>query len=165
MSTLTPVQKKLLLERAKRLAMPPAQVSEDIQLELLTFQVGLDWAALELSRLAGVLLPEITALPDISARVLGIQSVRGQVVSVLDAAKLLELPEAPTGLNPNEARVLLLETPHGLVGLKVDRVGETRKVPRSSLTPPSSGKGGVLGVLEGRILVLEVGGLLERVGN
>jgi len=168
MSTLTLAQHALLLERAKRLAARPFEVGLEPRLELLTFRLGLEWAALELSALAGIVLPDITSLPDVSTLVLGIQSVRGSVVCVLDLCGLLEL--APLALNPlepdqnsSEARVLLLETPHGTVGFRVDAVGETRTVLLSGLTPPLSARSGVRGVLEGRILLLEVAGLLERV--
>ena len=181
-STLTPTQRALLLERARRLAVRPAEAGDSAynsghnfghnpasnlaQLELLTFRVGVEWAALELASLAGILVPEITPLPDVSALVLGIQSVRGAVVCVLDLRTLLEL--APDEQNPgqtsseSEARVLLLDTPQGTVGFRVDGVGETRTAPTVALTAPVSARGGVRGVLEGRILVLEAAGLLER---
>jgi len=169
MSTLTPAQRALLLERATRLAVRPVEIGLEHRLELLTFRLGLEWAALELSTLAGIVLPEIVALPDVSTLVLGIQSVRGAVVCVLDLCALLELtpltPEAREAENSSESdgRVLLLETPHGTVGFRVDGLGETRTVLLSGLTPPLSARSGVRGVLEGRILLLEVAGLLERV--
>ena len=170
MSTLTPAQNALLLERARRLAVRPVEVGTQDMLELLTFRLGAEWGALELSTLAGILLPDISVLPDVSPLVLGIQSVRGAVVCVLDLCALLEL--APLAANPlepdrnsseSQVRVLLLETPHGTVGFRVDEVGETRTAPVSALIPPVSARGGVRGILEGRILLLEVAGLLERV--
>jgi len=132
--------------------------------------LGLEWAALELATLTGILLPEITPLPDVSALVLGIQCVRGSVVCVLDLCALLELApleldrdEQNQNSSKSEARVLLVETPHGTVGFRVDGVGETRSAPVSALVLPVSARGDVRGVLEGRILLLDVAGLLERV--
>ncbi len=163
MSTLTPAQQAVLLERSKRLSVRPLEVGSEARLELLTFRLGSEWAALELSALTGILIPEITPLPDVSKWVLGIQSVRGQVVSVLDLGALLELTRDDADHGKLEARVLLLETPQGTVGFRVDAVGETRTAPLSALTPPVSERGGGRGVLEGRIVVLEAAGLLERV--
>jgi purine-binding chemotaxis protein CheW len=60
----------------------------------------------------------LRVVPSSEPAFLGIGSLRGQLISVLDLRKRFSLPEIDSSQNV----ILVVESSHGFVGLKVDRV-------------------------------------------
>ena len=74
--------------------------------------------------------PPLTWVPRTVPHVLGVISIRGSVVTLIDTRQLMGLP--PTTW-PRTARVLLIEVDEEAVGLLVDGVSLVRRLPDSAL--------------------------------
>jgi len=128
--------------------------------EFLSFRLASDLYAVELARIREIVSPPpLTEVPRTLPDVIGICSVRGLLVTVVDLRKRLRLPEsAPTRLS----RILLANTEPGeVVGLFVDEVRQVVRLSANELEITSTVLGGdlsdhVLGVgrPEGEFLVL-----------
>jgi len=109
---------------------PPAR-------RLLTFRVGGRTMGCPLD-VAREVLPAgaVTRLPGAPAHVIGLQNVRGRVVTVLDVARRLD-PAAPASTG---AHVIVVESADGrTAGCRVDAV--LRAVPAPELAPPAPAGG------------------------
>lgn len=88
--------------------------------ELLVFALGAEEYGCDILRIREIIKPRpITELPRAPAFVLGIVSLRGQVLPVLDLRVRLRLPPAPV---TKDTRVLIVVREAEVFGLMVDRV-------------------------------------------
>ena len=125
-------RKKVLRERAKRLARPPNRQAEtDQTLQVLEFVLAGEHYAVEAHFVREVRhLREFTALPGTAPYVLGIVHLRGQIFSVLDIKKFFDMPEAGlTDLN----KVILLESREMAFGILADSIVGLRSLAADSL--------------------------------
>jgi purine-binding chemotaxis protein CheW len=99
--------------------------------EYLAFRLAGDAFAAPVSMIREILKPPpITHVPRASREILGIVSVRGLVVTVLDLRRLLRLEESPlTG----KCRILLVANEVETLGLLVDEVLEVHRLPESDV--------------------------------
>jgi len=108
--------------------------------EFLTFSLGDDVFGVDLARIKEILsLPPITLVPRAPQAIVGICSVRGLLVSVMDLRLRLGL-EARA--RTRRARILLVTTDHGeVVGLLVDEVRHVVRLSEEELelTPALGG--------------------------
>lgn len=99
--------------------------------ELLAFVVADESYALPLSRVREILKPPpITEVPRAPADVLGIVTVRGRIVTVLDLRRRLRMPEGP---HTRHTRVLLVDDGKEVIGLLVDRVLQVHRLEEEEL--------------------------------
>ena len=84
-----------------------------------------------------VRLRTITAVPRVPAQILGVITLRGEIVQVLDLRLRLGVSApAPTRTN----RIVVLHGDEGEVtGLLVDTVNEVMRVDESEIQPPATG--------------------------
>ncbi|MEI8026865.1 MAG: chemotaxis protein CheW [Pseudomonadota bacterium] len=96
-----------------------SQVEEKMEAQYLIFDAGGNKFCASLEDISEVLevLP-LRQVPSSEPSFLGIGSLRGQLISVLDLRKRFSLPEIESAQNV----ILVVEARHGFVGLKVDRV-------------------------------------------
>ncbi|MGD0675672.1 MAG: chemotaxis protein CheW [Polyangiaceae bacterium] len=89
--------------------------------EYLAFRLDGDVYAVQIAHVAEILKPPpITVVPRAPRTVLGVISVRGKLVTVVDLRRRFHLPEAP---NDRRTRILLADVGSGeQVGLLVDEV-------------------------------------------
>lgn len=78
---------------------------------------------------------EITPVPHSAAEILGVINLRGRIVSLVDMARVLGLPEQPPG---GRSRIFIVEHAGEYVGLLADEVGEVAEVADQQLQPPPS---------------------------
>jgi purine-binding chemotaxis protein CheW len=78
-------------------------------------------------------------VPRAPADVLGVITVRGEVVPVFDPRRRLGLPRAP---NVEASRVVIVDDGGGPFGLLVDQVANVVRLPHGAIEPCPQGMGG-----------------------
>jgi len=101
--------------------------------ELLAFWVADEEYAIDIVEIQEIIkVPLITELPRAHATVLGIISLRGTIVPVLDLRKVLRLEERAVG---RPARILVVRAGDEPVGLLVDRVTSVVRFEADKIEP------------------------------
>jgi purine-binding chemotaxis protein CheW len=104
--------------------------------EYLTFLLGKEEYAVAIERVREVLrAPAITEVPRAPAHVLGVVTVRGEVVAVVDARGRLGLG----GGESASGRIVIVDAGEGPLGLLVDAVTSVVRLPRGSIEPCPQG--------------------------
>ncbi len=112
---------RILKNRANRLALPLDTQNENIEdTEIIKFNLAYENYAVESTYVKEVFpIKELTYLPGLPEFILGIVSVRGEIVSVIDIKKFFDLPEKGiTNLN----RVILLSDEKMTLGILADSI-------------------------------------------
>lgn len=137
--------------------------------ELLSFWVADEEYALEIVEIQEIIkLPNVTEVPRAHHSVIGIISLRGTIVPVVDLRTILHLEQRPVS---RQSRILVLRADGDPVGLLVDRVTSVVRLENESIeaTPRAMqrqesdllrGVGRVGGRL---IIILDVGAVLTVV--
>jgi purine-binding chemotaxis protein CheW len=103
-----------------------ARVEETGIREFLAFVLATETYALPLSCVREIMrVPTITEVPRASPEVLGIVSVRGQVTTLIDLRRKLQVEAAPIG---TRTRVLLVDQGDEILGLLCDRVLQVHRL-------------------------------------
>jgi purine-binding chemotaxis protein CheW len=120
---LSEIERTVLQKRAQQLSQT-ADIDTKPKLEVVTFSLQNQRYALDVQDLRSVLRSKITKLPGLPPVVAGAINVQGQLVSVLELALLLglDLPEA------KDECVLLVNTPHGNLGLRLPNLPELETI-------------------------------------
>jgi purine-binding chemotaxis protein CheW len=106
--------------------------------EFLTFLLGQETYGVAIERVREVMrAPPVTEVPHAPPGVLGVITVRGEVVAVFDPRGRLGLPSAE-----GAGRVVIVDGAGGPCGLLVDAVASVIRLPRGSLEPCPQGIGG-----------------------
>lgn len=118
--------------------------------EFLTFKLGDELYGVELTRIKEILSPPpITEVPRAAREVLGVCSVRGLLVTVVDLRRRLSLQERS---HTRRTRILLVTAEGGeVMGLLVDEVRQVVRLAESEIETAATALGGdvaeyVLGV-------------------
>jgi purine-binding chemotaxis protein CheW len=109
--------------------------------EYLAFTLGGDVYAAPVAVIREILKPPpLTPVPRAPHHIVGIVSVRGQLVTVVDLHRRLNLPEyAPT----RKARILLIDATGGeVMGVMVDEVLQVYRLAESEIEPAAVALGG-----------------------
>ena len=92
------------------------------QLELLTFVLAGEHYALDIEHLVEIVTPRaITRVPNADQSIVGIISLRGTIVTVVDARRKLRHPPSSNGDHPDR-RIIVVEKGGETLGFEVDRV-------------------------------------------
>jgi purine-binding chemotaxis protein CheW len=128
---------------ARAAAARDTQVQTRALRELLVFSLGGAPYALPIERVREIVRPRtLTAVPHVPREVLGVISLRGEIVQVLDTCRRLGL--APTA-SARHSRVIVLNGEDAAVtGLLVDAVHEVLRVEESEVRPPPNGDDGLI---------------------
>lgn len=117
-------------------AEPPAEAPR----EFVAFLLADEEYAVAIERVREVLKPPpITEVPGAPAQVLGVITLRGEVVTVVDPRWALALPPAPPG---PRARLVVCQTEEGMVALRVDAVSQVVRLPAAAVEPRPPGIAG-----------------------
>jgi purine-binding chemotaxis protein CheW len=143
---------------------------EDTALEeYLTFELGTEEYAVAIDRVREVLKAQtVTEVPRAPAGILGVVTVRGEVVAVFDPRRRLGLP-GPTPAD-GAGRIVIVDDGEGPCGLLVDAVASVVRLARGNIEPCPQGIGGAsadclagIGRERNRLFtVLDLGALLRR---
>lgn len=128
--------------------------------QLVVFRVGSEEYGLDILRIKEIINPlRITPVPRAPAFVEGVVELRGTIVPVVDMRKRFDLPATPP---TRRSKYLIVAIGGRIMGLIVDAVSETLRLPLADLKPAPAvgGEGQVsdyfLGAcyLKGRILLV-----------
>lgn len=152
-------EQQILHARARALAREPRRAEDEAgQIEVLEFLLAYETYGIEMSWVRETLpLKDLTPVPCTPPFVLGLISVRGQIMSVLDIREFFELPEKGlTDLN----KVIIIHDELMEFGILADAVLGVRMVPFAGLQPSLPTLTGVReeylqGVTNERLVVLD----------
>ena len=156
-------KRRILKTRAMALALEFEKEEPGERIEIVEFLLSSERYGLELRNVREVWpLKDLTPIPCTPPFVLGVINVRGQILSIIDLKKLLDLPEKGLGdLN----KVLILKSDTMEFGILADDIIGVRSVPLRELkqsVPTLTGLGQeyLKGVSKERLIVLDAGRIL-----
>ena len=116
----------------------PEESHTDEVIEILTFRLLKEEFAFRISQLAEIVRPQtITEVPQLPKFVLGVTSLRGKVIPVLDLKLKLSLTDkSPEG--KAKEKILIIKGPKGPIGATIDKVLGVVRVGRNEIIPPPS---------------------------
>jgi purine-binding chemotaxis protein CheW len=101
--------------------------------EYLAFVLAGDTYAVQIAYIAEILKPPpVTAVPRAPREVIGVMSVRGRLVTVIDLRRRFRLTEQPPD---RRTRILLVEAGDEHIGLLVDEVLQVYRLAESEIEP------------------------------
>ena len=107
------------------------QISETDTLRWLTFKLGKEEYALSLEVIRELIKPRaLTELPKVPADVLGILSLRGEVVPIIDLRRRLKLEESGA---EGYQRIIICEGEGQAIGLLVDRIIQVARIAKADI--------------------------------
>ncbi|HEY2518022.1 MAG TPA: chemotaxis protein CheW [Polyangiaceae bacterium] len=135
--------------------------------EYLAFMLAGDTYAVQISYIAEILKPPpLTPVPRAPREIIGVMSVRGRLVTVIDLRRRLRLNEQPAD---RKTRILLVDAGEEQIGLLVDEVLQVYRLAESEIEPAAVLGGDQpahiagIGRPEGALLVLiDLKPILER---
>ncbi|HEX8408560.1 MAG TPA: chemotaxis protein CheW [Thermoanaerobaculia bacterium] len=102
-------------------------------LELLTFVIASESYAVEIERIVEIVTPRaVTRIPNADSAVLGIMSLRGTIVTLVDVRRKLR---HAAGTTTDDTRIVVIDFRNETVGFVVDRVQRVVKIPASTVEP------------------------------
>jgi purine-binding chemotaxis protein CheW len=111
---------------------------EEEIIEILTFSLLKEEFAFRVSQLAEILRSQwITRVPNVPDYVLGITSLRGKIIPVIDLKLRLSLTSIPSDVI-RKGKILIINGAKGPVGAAVDKVIGVVRVAKSDILPPPS---------------------------
>jgi purine-binding chemotaxis protein CheW len=157
-----PGAEELLRRRAEQLASRPAQEDEGHHVEVIVCRLGGERYAVETRVLRAVQWPSgATPVPSTPSYVLGLVSIRGEIITLLDLAAMLGLPATVVNLSETARPALLVGVPGVRAALVVDEVLGVEQIRLDSLEPALSGREFARGVAPGPTVLLDIELLLK----
>jgi len=114
---------KFKAEAGKRRGVEAAKVEQvtEAQLELLTFIIAGEQYAVDIERIVEIVTPRpVTRIPNADRSVVGIISLRGTIVTLVDVRRKLRHP--PAGEPTPDTRIVVIDFQNEIIGFIVDRV-------------------------------------------
>lgn len=103
--------------------------------QIVAFHLDAETYGIDIAMIQEIIrLPEITRVPRATPDVEGVINLRGRIVPVVDLRTRLGLGDKA---RPATARVIVVESPNGTVGLVVDGVQGVLCLPASGIEAPS----------------------------
>lgn len=104
--------------------------------EYLAFMLGTEAYAILIGHIVEILKPlPITEVPRSTPDTVGVMSVRGRLVTVVDLKRRFHLGLRPT--LDKRSRILLVETKNEQIGLLVDEILQVYRLAESEIEPPT----------------------------
>jgi purine-binding chemotaxis protein CheW len=107
-------------------------------IEILTFSLLKEEYAFRISQLEEIRkYQRITLVPKMPNYVLGITSLRGKVIPVIDLKTKLSLKDKPSGID-QRGKILIIKGPKGPIGVAVDKIIGVIRIAKNEILPPPS---------------------------
>ncbi|MGD0883306.1 MAG: chemotaxis protein CheW [Thermodesulfovibrionales bacterium] len=108
-------------EREQERIVPKGDEAENAVMELLTFALAQEEYAFRIDDVEEIIKPQsITRIPKTDSFLLGVTSLRGKIIPVIDLKKRLSL-DGEAGVKRRQ-KILILKGPRGTIGAVIDRV-------------------------------------------
>jgi purine-binding chemotaxis protein CheW len=127
---------KFKAEAGKRRAADAARadVADETLLELLTFVIAGEHYAVDIERIVEIVTPRnVTRIPNADATVVGILSLRGTIVTLVDVRRKLRHRESAAATA--DTRIVVIDFNNEIVGFLVDRVLRVVKASPGEIEP------------------------------
>ena len=112
---------------------PVVETTSD-QIELLTFIIGTERYAIEIDSIAAIVMPQpYTRVPNADAAVIGIMSLRGTIVTMVDVRRRLRQAASDRSA---DHRIIVVRRGADILGFEVDRVLRVVDVDRATIESP-----------------------------
>jgi len=106
------------------------------KIDYLVFSISGENYALQLEELKEVLKPKpVTEIPAAPPHIIGIISLRGIIVPIIDIKKILRISDGKEGISP-DSRFVLVEVEGKQFGFYVDSIKDVMRIPKSKLEVP-----------------------------
>lgn len=110
-------------------------------LELATFYVGEALCGMDILKIQEInKLIEMTKVPQVPDYVMGILNLRGQIVTVIDLGKKLDLSAIEIS---DQSRNIIVKSENEYIGLLVDRISDVVQTEQDMVEPPPANIGGI----------------------
>lgn len=110
-----------------------AETSSADQVELLSFIIAGEQYAVSIDHLVEIVTPRsATQVPNADPTIVGIISLRGTIVTIIDVRRKLRHPPGARG---NDTRIIVAERGGETLGFEVDRVLRVLKVDSAAIEP------------------------------
>lgn len=122
-------------ERSKELILREIEKAEEV-VELLVFSLFSEEYAFKVSELEEIIRPQqFTTIPRTPEYLLGVTSLRGKIIPVVDLKKMLDLSGKDEA---KKEKIIILKGNKGPIGVRVDRIAGVVRLPAQALTesPP-----------------------------
>jgi len=114
---------------------PISELYDDTE-ELLTFKLSNEDYAIRVSEIEEILRPQRYAwVPKTESFILGITSLRGKIIPLIDLKKRINLEGRYNG---DKSKILILRGPKGSIGVVVDKVADVIRVSSEEIVEPPS---------------------------
>lgn len=109
------------------------QVADTGQLELLTFNISGEQYAVDIERIVEIVRPRpVTRVPNADESIVGIVSLRGTIVTLIDVRSRLRHKKAE---ETPDTRIIVVDHQGETIGFEVDRVLRVVKIGRNDVEP------------------------------
>jgi purine-binding chemotaxis protein CheW len=120
--------------RRRGLELVQAEAATEEQFELLAFRIAGEQYAVEIEHIVQIVTPRpVTRVPNADETIVGIISLRGTIVTVIDVRRRLRHPAADA--ETPDTRIVVVEYPTETLGFAVDHVSRVVKVERAAVEP------------------------------
>ncbi len=135
--SLTDLKEELKTEK-KSIQQQTDKDSSDEIIEILTFKLLNEEFAFRIRQLKEILkYQRITTVPKVPDYVVGITSLRGKVIPIIDLRTKILSKKLPVN-EKERIKILIINGPKGLIGAVVDKVSGVVRIARSEIQPPPS---------------------------
>jgi len=110
-----------------------AETASADQVELLSFVIAGEQYAVLIDHIVEIVTPrDATRVPNADPTIVGIISLRGTIVTIIDVRRKLRHPPSEAG---NESRIIVAERAGETLGFEVDRVLRVLKIDSAAVEP------------------------------
>ncbi len=111
------------------------KIEENDSLQVVIFRVGEDYLSCPISQVREIIqLEKVTPVPSTPPKVRGILNRRGEIITILDLPKVLNLG---LDLEENESQLMILYSENENIGIMVSEVTEIPTVNTEEIEEPS----------------------------
>ncbi len=113
----------------------PRQTTTDQWEQLVVFRLANEYYGVDIGAVNTIIrMQEITDIPQTPDFVEGVINLRGSIIPVIDLRKRFSLPVADV---TKASRIVVVESDRQMIGMVVDAVAETLRLPADAIEPPS----------------------------